>query len=261
MSNQTKIGLLLGLGVVLLVGIIVSDHLSQAKQSDITESGPTLAKLSSLNGDNQRQDAFQLPAPPSHDDIASGNPAFSRSVVPVVQIFNNTPPNNTANNTFALPTGPAAAPIKTEIAQPVVKTVIPVTPPAPAPRTYTVKAGDTLSIIAAATLGSRNRWQEILDANKQTLASSKNLSIGMVLNIPAATAAVATPPAAAPTAPAPIVARTYTVQKGDLLGSIASKQLGSSKRVKDLVDANKKTLTNGEKSMLHIGMVLNIPAQ
>jgi nucleoid-associated protein YgaU len=256
MSNQTKIGLLLGLGVVLLVGIIVSDHLATQAQSDITDSAPILSELNGMNGTNQpdkNRNVFLTPGSATNEEIAQANPAVNRGLSPVIAL-NDAP----TNHAFMAP-APAVPPqVKIEVA-PSVKEAVP-TPPAPAPHTYIVKFGDTLSIIAASTLGSRNRWQEILDANKQTLTSSQKLSIGMVLKIPAPTAATVPPAAAAQTAP-PIVARTYTVQKGDLLGSIASKQLGSVKRVKDLLAVNKKTLPSGEKSMLHVGLVLNMPAQ
>lgn len=57
--------------------------------------------------------------------------------------------------------------------------------PATAPKTYTVKAGDTLGAIAKATLGSAKRWEEILSANSDQLESPEELKIGMVLKLPA----------------------------------------------------------------------------
>ena len=54
-----------------------------------------------------------------------------------------------------------------------------------APKLYTVKTGDTLMTIAKGELGSSNRWKEILDLNKRTLAAPENLQLGMQLKIPA----------------------------------------------------------------------------
>ena len=56
-------------------------------------------------------------------------------------------------------------------------------------RSYTVKSGDTLMTIARSELGSSNRWQEILDVNKQSLVKPEQLKIGMVLKLPARGAA------------------------------------------------------------------------
>ncbi len=53
-------------------------------------------------------------------------------------------------------------------------------------RTYTVGAGDTLSSISQKELGSRSRWAEIFNANRDKLPSADSpLHIGMVLNLPA----------------------------------------------------------------------------
>lgn len=54
-------------------------------------------------------------------------------------------------------------------------------------------------------------------------------------------------------------ARTYTVRKGDTLGSISQSQLGTSTRWRDVLKANSKTLTNEDD--LQVGMVLAVPAK
>jgi LysM repeat protein len=52
-------------------------------------------------------------------------------------------------------------------------------------RTYTVQAGDTLSSISLKVLGSRSRWQEIYNANRDQLPKPESLHIGQVLKLPA----------------------------------------------------------------------------
>jgi nucleoid-associated protein YgaU len=66
------------------------------------------------------------------------------------------------------------------------------TRPAPSPaapvsagRKHIVKPGDTLSSIAARTLGSRAKWSAIFEANRDKLASPDALEVGMELVIPA----------------------------------------------------------------------------
>ncbi len=61
--------------------------------------------------------------------------------------------------------------------------------PTPAPTegaSYTVKAGDNLSHIAKALLGSAQQWRAIYEANKDTIKDPNLIYIGQVLVIPAA---------------------------------------------------------------------------
>ncbi len=51
-------------------------------------------------------------------------------------------------------------------------------------RTYTVKAGDTLSKIAKEHLGNANAYQEIFNANRDQLTDPDEIRPGQVLKIP-----------------------------------------------------------------------------
>ena len=51
-------------------------------------------------------------------------------------------------------------------------------------RTYTVKAGDTLSKIAKEHLGDANRYMKIFDANKDQLTDPDKIKPGQVLKLP-----------------------------------------------------------------------------
>ena len=53
------------------------------------------------------------------------------------------------------------------------------------PRTYTVKAGDTLSAIAKEHLGSANAYMKIFEANRDQLTDPDKIKPGQVLKIPA----------------------------------------------------------------------------
>ena len=55
---------------------------------------------------------------------------------------------------------------------------------AAAAKTYTVKAGDTLSGIAKAQLGDANAYMKIFDANKDQLSDPDKIKPGQVLKIP-----------------------------------------------------------------------------
>jgi len=51
-------------------------------------------------------------------------------------------------------------------------------------RSYTVKAGDTLSKIAKALTGDLNNWKAIYEANKDTIKDPNVIRPGQVIRIP-----------------------------------------------------------------------------
>jgi nucleoid-associated protein YgaU len=57
---------------------------------------------------------------------------------------------------------------------------------ATATRTYTVKAGDTLSAIAKEHLGNANAYMKIFEANRDQLSDPDKIKPGQVLKIPTA---------------------------------------------------------------------------
>ena len=52
-------------------------------------------------------------------------------------------------------------------------------------RTYTVKAGDTLSAIAKQHLGDANAYTKIFEANRDQLSDPDKIKVGQVLKLPA----------------------------------------------------------------------------
>lgn len=59
----------------------------------------------------------------------------------------------------------------------------------PIPSTYTVQAGDSLSLIAKTVLGDSGQWQALWDANRDTIGDSPDVIFpGQVLQIPGGTA-------------------------------------------------------------------------
>lgn len=55
---------------------------------------------------------------------------------------------------------------------------------APAAKTYTVKAGDTLSAIAKEHLGNAGAYMKIFDLNKDQLTDPNKIKPGQVLRLP-----------------------------------------------------------------------------
>lgn len=78
----------------------------------------------------------------------------------------------------------------------------------PATRPHTVAAGESLSKISQAELGTSDRWVEIFAVNRNTLADPDMIEVGQVLAIPAAPVAVPADLLASVTpAPAPTTRR------------------------------------------------------
>lgn len=144
--------------------------------------------------------------------------------------------------------------------------------PLAAPGTHVVARGETLSDIARLHLGSAQRWRELIALNPGV--DPKKLQLGQVLRVagPPPAAAAAPPstekpaadvgkPSAGPTAvPAAATAggaRTHTIAKGDTLGEIAQRYLGSAQKADAIYRANTDVLKS--KDDLRIGQVLRIP--
>lgn len=92
---------------------------------------------------------------------------------------------------------PAAPPPRTPVAPPPVAVPVPAIPApltlqtnlvsggaAPAPRTYTVQSGDTLSSIATKVYHDSASWENIYEANRSQLSSPGAVKPGQVLVIP-----------------------------------------------------------------------------
>lgn len=60
----------------------------------------------------------------------------------------------------------------------------PAAAPAASAKTYTVKAGDTLSKIAKEHLGNANAYMKIFELNKDQLADPDKIKPGQVLHLP-----------------------------------------------------------------------------
>jgi len=145
---------------------------------------------------------------------------------------------------------------------------IPAPPAAPPGKRYVLKASDTLTAIALREYGQKNAWKRIQDANKDLLKDPSRLPIGKEILIPPMEVAQMASPAASVVKPAlshtteigtlPAGARRYTVEKGDTLGKIAQKTLGSKDKWKVIFDANRDKLT--DEASVKAGQELVIPS-
>jgi len=82
----------------------------------------------------------------------------------------------------AVPMRPGAAPAIAAAPPAPVEAAAP--PAAPAPKTYVVAEGDTLTRISRKFYGTSGRWQDILKANPGVVKGEKSLVVGSTLKIP-----------------------------------------------------------------------------
>jgi len=91
---------------------------------------------------------------------------------------------NVVGGARRVPTAPVAVTGQRSLTPTEVQTVAPIPDPASAPRSYTVKSGDSLSSISRAVYGTPSRWIDIYQANRDRLSSENALKVGQDLRIP-----------------------------------------------------------------------------
>lgn len=134
-------------------------------------------------------------------------------------------------------------------------------------KTHTVAEGDSLYRLAATYLGDGEKWRELQKINADVLGEGTNLKVGMKIKVMQATVTtVAVKPTAPTKAPAKAEPkkeqpkqshRSYVILKGDNLGTISQKLLGSSRRMAEIVKLNGLKDPND----IRVGQTLKIPAR
>lgn len=272
MTRESKLALVIGITLVLLVGVLISDHLSGATGAQFDAPSQEVAAVKQpvapLSDDLARLEPRPAPvsaepvAPPvwrSGDavagaaaqdlveqpiEISQGGPgllenAFDRlrtSDMPALKIEGFEPvderavtvPPESRSTSEPIKPAPDPGPASPGVSQPA---------PAPSYRTHTVVAGDSLYALARTYLGDGNRWTELLRLNADVLHGEETLKVGMVLKVDQRASAEPTR-AAQPRPRADKPLREYVVLKGDTLGTIAQKLLGTSRRMREIVELN-----------------------
>lgn len=261
MTRESKLALILSFVLILVVGVLVSDHFSQANDMNQDLLGQsTQQPITPLPGAertriNNAIDRVLTDQEPTR--MATNVPLEQ----PPVQIGNGSllsELNNTINNSIDQFNPPALASPERRTES----TNTPSSRPLGQIRheIYTVEEGDSLYRIAAQTLDDGNRWREIQGLNRDQVGANGNIAVGMKLKLPA-NAVATTPKRSAPSIPVSSnrsnAPSTYTVQSGDTLGEISSKLLGTSKRMNEFVKLNNLK----DADSIRIGMKLKVPAK
>lgn len=252
MTREHKLSLVLGFGLLLFVGILLSDHFSAAQRrehADLAANSPDRAPSRALTEPITIQ-----PLPAAQRVALSGVGQYAsdgaQSDGTQMQVVGGAGP--------ATP-GPVAVPAEL----------------------YTIKAGESLYKICQSKYGDGSLWKSLAEFNSNVIPNPTKLRAGVTIRLPSESVLRGEVPQAPqvqqvqfdvpgmsagdgattgmvqPTEPAAPTTRDYTVQKGDTLSTIASKKLGSKSKWKQIADANRDRLNDPHN--LVPGTVIRLP--
>lgn len=280
MNRETKLALIIGFAFILVVGVLVSDYFSTAQRAELADlsegdriaiAPPTIAPPGYA-----RRPADPVTDPGSADP-RRGEPSPSRGHLASPELPWDEPSRATPNAELFRPLvaesrdAGGITPIPPErIAAPIQINQSPAVPAEPEPREvvrHTVTEDDSLWDLAEQYYGKGSLWPRIAEANRpQGKRSDPTIRTGEVLIIPpmegpvrraGATPASTTPADTPRTNPPAAGKRTYTIKKGDALSIIAQKQLGTSKRMDEIIKLNRDKIADPDD--IREGMVLVLP--
>ncbi len=253
MSREQKLALVLGFAIVLIVGVLVSDHLSDAGMAHVEKItaqpsapafgrgdavepiSPRLLDGATLAQANQETSAFER--------ITTG---MHKAVNGRVYAFRNQPPP-AAFETRTIPVFEMGGTPDVASAH-----------PKPG-RTYTIKPSDSLWVIAQREYGEPQLHRAL--ANYNTI--SGDLHIGDTIILPTidmltgAPAPIRTVPPTPPKPDTTAKSRQYTIQAKDTLSEIAQRELGTIKRMDEILTLNPSL----DKNNVRVGAKILLPAR
>ena len=312
MTRELKLALIVGFSLVLVVMVLVSDHLSKARKTELAPPANEVALAPKLNvqpeilaplgtapadplassgsggssGTSIEDQTLDLKRAADRLGVATrdGNSSGMISIAPTLSETNMTPPapyavnpmgsapsgvtpmgleNVNSSNTLGNGAGSSTTSLNTG-------TTLPGTAIAANEKVHVIAEGQSLYSIAKQYYGNGKYWKQLLDYNKATIKSENSLKLGAKVRVPELAVLTGKPseikPVIDPVKPQESVVtkadskattkpHTYVVQKGDTPAAIAKKQLGSSRKARELMEKNKIQDEGG----LKIGMVLQLP--
>ena len=280
MTSEHKLAMIVGFSLVLAVGILISDHLSRARLAELADLGEEAASITPVLVETPASRPERL-RPARRDALSidimnpqSREPARHETEpllgVPLASVTRNDPAPEEAIAIEDSPAGPVAgvteqATIASQISIPTIGFLRTVSESSDAPeientsgetprghRVYHVRAGDSLYSIAQRELGDGNRWREIAELNADRVGKDGSVRVRVALKIPGGDESFE--PALSHEQPA---YGEYVVQKGDTLGEISQKLLGTVRRTDELLEHNQSSVKNA--NSIRPGMVLRYP--
>jgi nucleoid-associated protein YgaU len=263
MTRETKIGLLVGLAFIIVIGILLSDHFRgtlEPPPAVLDRAGATVRQTVNAPGVmDSNQPIVVAPAQVNPRGALQTPQDIEPAPGPVVL--------NPANQTAPQIGLPASDPLVTAARQQGEEIIPADTSPAgstaaTAQRSYQAQSGDTVSRMAARLLGAntaKNR-QAIIAANPSLQDNPNMVIVGRAYIIPGAVAASLSASTAKTTVAAAAGGQWfYKVKEGDTLWGIATGQLGDAGAVDAIKELNRTALHGG--TTLRPGMNLRLPSQ
>ena len=339
MTREHKLALIVGFSLVLIVGVLISDHFSPARTQDVSagamSAGTPVGFGSSPDGLRVPADptsrpqlpdtltshavanplpeqptyqppvakptqAAQQPAAPQGGPVEMVmGPGTSQPTVPDPLRNDFEPATGAMGERLAAgngggSSGPVALPPVgpgTVLTKPVDQIAPQVVTPPPAGKPYsegtmsryTIQEGDSIYRIAVTQYGDGTLWDRLREFNPGKIGSDGELRDGVVLELPPKDVLMGravlpppgvkvqpTPGSPRPQSPGKIDSpqkrdgtapgyTVYVVQRGDELGAVAKKTLGSVKRWREIAALNKDVIPNPD--VLTEGIKLRIPTR
>jgi nucleoid-associated protein YgaU len=264
MTRETKIGLLVGLTFIIVVGVLLSDYMTSTREPQPAPLQMAGSDLRSGLGQPKSEESSPVAmtppnvsprqAVPTREELtpkASPKPAVAVANSPAVPI---SALNNVAQSHGEELVDANGQPLANNDVTPVAKS---------GPNSYTAEPGDSLSRIAAKTLGANTRANRaaIIAVNPSLRDNPNMIVVGKIYVIPTsgATAMAGADKAVAANPPVAAAQTGYVVKPGDTLWSIAVDQLGDAGAIAAIKDLNRDVL--GDSDRIRPNMKLRLPAK
>jgi nucleoid-associated protein YgaU len=259
MTRENKLALVVGFGLVLFVGILISDHFSAARRQQAADLLPATTALADVRR-NDRELIDMAPDEPPAPPIATHTTELTAS--------------ETSRDVQPLPQDNGQPPVFVDTESPVERDVRVVDleqlremtkpePVRPSLPTHQVAAGETLFSICRDTYGDGSLAEKLASFNN--IKDPASLREGHRLRMPGAdelrgkAAASANAPGAARPPATAVAMVDYTLQKGDTLAKVAKRFCGPKATWNDIYDLNKSVIDDPDN--VRVGITIKVPRQ
>ncbi|MGI9014354.1 MAG: LysM peptidoglycan-binding domain-containing protein [Phycisphaerales bacterium] len=288
MTRENKLALIIGFGLILVIGILVSDHFSTQKR----DQSYSLSQQSDLPFQERLDDPTFL-TPVFDEESRRRGSDTNGNQRPIAQVehpghrisqstgldFEENAESSFDDDAREDSSGPDFADAMT-ITMPGQQALLAsdraggssfdLPPPLPGAYTWhTIKPGESLAKIAREKYGDEKLWKRLASFNVDRIPNPDIVPAGVTIRLPSreelSSGTPASPsqgsPANGPSAKkpdAPVAFRTYTVKRGDVLSEIAKSELGRASQWRLLYELNRDVIKDPD----HVpaGVTLKIPA-
>lgn len=282
MTRENKLALIIGFGLVLVVGILVSDHFSTAHRQEAADLSTEDTSYSERRLGDPEFLTMVYPGEAGRDESLERGPGEARQTSPPllqngtrgsVDRDDNASARATGENPGSSPRGAPSFLLMPGQADLIAGDRRPDPLPTDLPRSYTlytVRPGESLARIAREKYGDESLWRKLAEINADRIPNPSVVRAGVTIRLPkkeelSGLTVRDTPrvqprrgdPPSSSERSGPRRFKKYTVKKGDILGRIARKQLGTSKRWREIYELNRDLIKDPDN--VPAGIVIRIP--